>query len=182
MSNHFFERVNNINWFSNCGNKIEIEDFPFKIKHVRSISEMIKSMKKQSWEDTTLEASNRLTVFLTLQDIEHHKQENSYMFNWNEITMLNKSKLIPVEEKAVDFAEKNGIGKIFRDCVMWDVLSASMEDYYHAKNQNIPIFFKYLMMIYEKGNVPCGVTTVPKIIKHWEWQQVDLTQFTFMVY
>lgn len=183
MSNPFFERINNINWFSNCGNQIEIENFPFKIECVRSISTMTKSMKRQNWEDTTLEARNRLTAFLSLQEIEAQKQgQQCDMPDWNEITMLHKSKLIPVEEKAIDFANKNNIGKIFRDCVMWDILAASMEDYYYAINQNIPIFFKYLMMIYDKGNVPCGVITVPKRIKHWEWQKVDLSQFTFMVY
>jgi phosphopantetheinyl transferase (holo-ACP synthase) len=136
---------------------------------------MAKSMETEDWESATLEASNKLTRFLWVHEQKHYDK-------WNEIAKANKSKLTSLEAIAKDFADKNGVGKIFTDCILWDVLFASMEEYYYSINRKIPVFFKHLMTIYEQGNIPCGVIVNPEIKNRWEWPQTDFSQFTLLVY
>ena len=121
MDNQFFEKLNSINWFSNCGNEFVIEDFPIKIHFVSSVDEMIKSMSADNWENATLEAQNRLTMFL------HERENRKYNEYWNKITVSNKEKLGLVEGIAKGYADKYGLGKIFIDFTLWNVLGASME-------------------------------------------------------
>ena len=172
----FFERLNTIKWFLNCGNEFTIEEFPFKLYFLRSLDEMAESIVSEHWENATLEARNRLTTFLHLNGMD------SYSSDWNEVTISNKNRLATVSDMAEKFANKNNLGENFISSVRWDILGASMEDYYYAKNQNIPIFFKYLMLVYEKGNIPCGAALTPTVKNVWEWSQADFSKLTLLVH
>lgn len=186
MDTTFFEKVNNINWFSNCGNEFSIADFPIKIKFVDSLDKMMTNLSSVTWENFTLEARNRLTEFL------QKRERGSYSGHWNKITDTNKSKLKVVEKIAREYADKNKLDKVFVDDINWNVLGASMEDHYYSINSGIPIFFKYLMEIYSQGNVPCGV--IGEIVDElspyginimdevFSGKQIDFSQFTLLVY
>ena len=174
MSNLFFEKINNINWFSNCGNELFIENCPIKIQFLSSFNEMGKGIKSDNWDDAILEAQNRLTSFL------HKREHRRYNEDWNKITLAHKEKLKSVEKIAKEFADQHGLGKDFVDSILWNVLGASMEEYYYSINRKIPIFFKYLMEIYSRGNLPCGI--VGEIEEEFSGKQIDFSQFTLLVY
>ena len=174
MSNQFFEKVNSINWFSNCGNEFSIESFPIKLQFVCSVSEMEQNLEDVNWENATLEARNRLTAFL------HESESRKYNEDWNKVTEIHKSKLKWIENIAKKFAEENGIGKVLIDDILWNVLGASMEEYYFSINQKVPIFFKYLMEVYSQGNIPCGI--IGEIEEVFNGRQIDFSQFTLLVY
>jgi len=174
MSNQFFEQVNSIDWFSNCGNEFSIDSFPIKIQFICSVDKMEQSLTDTNWENATLEARNRLTAFL------HERESRKYNDDWNKVTEIHKSNLKGIEDIAKKFATENGIGKILVDDVLWNVLGASMEDYYFPINRKIPVFFKYLMEIYSQGNIPCGI--IGEIEEVFGGKQIDFSQFTLLVY
>ncbi|MCM0665516.1 hypothetical protein [Flavobacterium tyrosinilyticum] len=173
MNDPFFEKINNIEWFSNCGKEFSISDFPFKIQFLSSLDEMQKNISSQKWEDFTLEATNRLTVYL------HKNNRNNYL-DWNRITEIKKSNLKHVETTAKKFAEKHNLDKNIVDDVLWNVLGAAMEDYYISINKRIPIFFKHLLEIYSRGNIPCGV--IGNIKEDFDGNQIKFSDFVLLVY
>ncbi|KAF2334674.1 hypothetical protein [Flavobacterium ginsenosidimutans] len=173
MNNPFFEKINNIEWFSNCGKEFSIADFPIKIKFMKSFDEMQKNIISQNWEDLTMEARNRLTVFL------HKNNRNDYQ-DWNRITEINKSNLKQIETTAKFFVEKNNLDKSIIDDVLWNVLGAAMEDHYILINKRIPIFFNYLLEIYSQGNIPCGL--IGEVKEDFDGNSIDFSDFTILVY
>lgn len=173
MKDAFFEEVNNIDWFSNCGKEFYTSDFPIKIQFLKSLDEMEKNISSQNWEDLTLEARNRLTVFL------NNKNRNNYQ-DWNKITEIQKNNLKFVEEITKEFVEKNKLSKAIVDDVLWNVLGAAMENYYFSINKKIPFFFKYLLEIYSHGNIPCGF--IGEIDEDFEGKQIDFSNYTLLVY
>jgi len=173
MNDPFFEKVNNIEWFSNCGKEFIISDFPIKIQFLKSLDELQKNISSQDWEDLTLEARNRLTVFL------HKNNRNDYQ-NWNRITDFNKSNLKYIETTAKKFVEKNNLDKSIIDDVLWNVLGAAMENNYILINKRIPIFFKYLLEVYSQGNIPCGL--IGEVKEDFDGRQINFSDYTLLVY
>lgn len=173
MSNLFFDNIKNINWFSNCGNKFVAKDFPIQIEFLQSLGVMMNSLISDDWQSAILEARNRLTVFL-------HQREKKHYSDWNKITEKHKANLVDVDDIAGAFADKNKLDKNFVDTIRWNILAASMEDYYFSINKEIPIFFKYLIDIYARGNVPCGIKG--EIEESLNVSQVDFSKFTLLVY
>ena len=53
------------------------------------------------------------------------------------------------------FAERHGFGKVFVDCVSWNVLGAVMEHEYR-RFQERPEFSLHLLRVYRAGHFPCG--------------------------
>lgn len=143
-----FDKILSINWFSNCGNTLN-QNIKFNIVYVPNWNECKKYYSDISWEDTTLEARNRLTEFL------YNKYPKDYE-NWNVIaekgkTFLNNN-VIP---KINEYKDNNNMDKTFVDCIEWDLLGAIMEaSYSNCKNR--PEFFLELLKVYEAGNFPCG--------------------------
>lgn len=173
MSNIFLEKINNIEWFSNCGKEFHISDFPIEIKFLKSFDEMEKNMSSQNWEDLTMEARNRLTVFL------NKNNRNNYQ-DWNKIAEIKKSNLKHVESITKEFAEKNELGKIIVDDVLWNILGAAMENHYFSINKKIPIFFQYLLEIYSQGNIPCGL--IGEVEEDFGGKQINFSGYTILVY
>lgn len=173
MSDPFFEKVNSINWFSNCGKEFSILDFPIKIQFLTSADEMQESISSQNWEDSTMEARNRLTVFL------NKNNRNDYQ-DRNKITENKKSNLEQIKEIVEKFIEENKFDKIIVDDILWNILGAAMEDYYAAVNKKIPIFFKYILKIYSEGNIPCGL--IGEIKEDFDGKQIDFSNCTLLVY
>ncbi|RUT70567.1 hypothetical protein D0817_08815 [Flavobacterium cupreum] len=173
MSDSFFEKVNTIDWFFNCGKEFSISNFPIKIKFLTSLDEMQENISSQNWEDFTLEAKNRLTVFL------HRNNQNDYQ-DWNKIAEIVKKNLKPTEEIAEKFIEKNKLNKSIVDDVLWNIHGAAMENHYFSMNKKIPVFFKYLLEIYSAGNIPCGL--IGEFKEDFDGKQIDFSDYTLLVY
>lgn len=148
IDNEILDRIRRIKWFKNCGRKTKY-DINFEIVYVNTWEQAKSYYSELVWEDTTLEAHNRLTEFL------HSKYRNEYS-KWN--SLIKETKLF-IEKEVTPILEilkeENGLDQIFIDCVKWDIIGAIMEESYR-KCKNRPTFFLTLLSIYEGGNYPCG--------------------------
>src|SRR3989339_303929 len=137
-------------WFRQCGLS---HNFSFEVCQVRSWKEAIDSCASIEWENTTLEARNRLTEYLST------KWSSRYC-EWNTVTLHVKAKVInPLTTKLwTPFAAQNNLPKTFVDCIEWDILAACMETEY-CDCAGIPCFFQALLQVYKAGHFPCGWTS-----------------------
>lgn len=172
-NSNFIERLQNIDWFNNCGKDLFLAEFPVNIQIVSSVEDLKSSISSPLWEDLTLEARNRLTTFL------HKHNMNEYQ-RWNEVTKYYKENLITLTETIKSYADKHDLGKPFVDDVSWIVLSAAMENHYLSINKKIPIFFKHLVDVYSAGNIPCG--WIGEIKEDYTGAPIDLAKGVLKIY
>lgn len=149
MDEAFARELEAVDWFAACGRPLAVS-LPFPVARVDNWAEAIEQCSDQSWEDTTLEARNRLTVFL-------HTQHGDDYRNWNTITVAAKKRVVtPLADRVWrPFAERHGLGKVLVDCVSWDVLAAIMEHEYRDCPDR-PEYFLHLLRAYQAGHFPCG--------------------------
>ena len=149
MDEAFARELEEVDWFTACGQPLAVS-LPFPVAPVGSWSEAIERCSDQSWEDATLEARNRLTVFL------HTRHRDDYR-NWNAITIAAQERIVtPLKDRVWrPFAERHGFGKVLVDCVSWDVLAAVMEHEYRGCPGR-PEHFLHLLRVYRAGHFPCG--------------------------
>jgi hypothetical protein len=149
ISEDMVNRINNINFFHNCGNVLNY-DSSMNIKYVESWKAAESYYTDPNWETTTLEAGNRLTVYLS------KNYPNLYNQKWNEIVRSAKSSIIKEMLPAlVEYTEKHLLNSELIESVKWDILSAVME-YVYKDYSKEHTFFLTLLEIYEAGNFPCG--------------------------
>ncbi|HEX3313745.1 MAG TPA: hypothetical protein VHR72_02585 [Gemmataceae bacterium] len=149
MDESFALELEEIQWFHACGKSVEAS-LPFGAEQVQSWNQAIANCSDPSWENTTLEARNRLTVFL------HSRHRDEYQ-QWNAVTIAAKSRIVTPLTNRVwrPFAENGGLGKVFVGCVTWDVLGAVMEHEYGRLPER-PEFFLQLLRTYRAGHFPGG--------------------------
>jgi hypothetical protein len=142
-------RIQAINWFANCGEPAEF-DVTMKVERVKRWAQAMKACKTRSWQNTTLEARNQLTMAL------HNRDRQRYQ-KWNEITIKFKNEVtMPLTTKVWEpFQKSNGLEIELVHCVQWDILAALMENAYMSSNHG-SFFFLELLSIYEAGHFPCG--------------------------
>lgn len=162
MDNDFARGVEAIGWFSACGREPAV-DLPFEAARVGSWSEAIKRCSEQSWEDATLEAQNHLTGFLCM----NHRQKYQ---RWNAIAVEAKACVVtPLADRVWrPFADRYGLGRVFVDCVSWDVLAAIMEHEYQGCDGR-PAWFLPLLKVYCAGHFPCGWSGEWPTGRLWVW-------------
>ena len=149
ISNEIQDRIKKIDFFSNCGKMLKIKT-SYNIKYVKSWKESKTFYSDQNWENTTLEAGNELTSFLSKGHPDQYNQK------WNEMVRLAKATVInDILPKIEEYAKINSLDKGFINCVKWDILGAVLEDIYKEYKKE-PIMFLKLLEIYESGNFPCG--------------------------
>jgi len=141
------KRIEAISWFRSCGNELTVElKYPFS--QLNSWTGVKKAYSTLKWENTRLEVSGDLSIYL-LKNYPSKRQE------WNLIAEESKNFLYQkVKNKLIVVKEKQQLDQKFLDCVMWDLVHAFIEDAY--KDLNPPIFYLELLKIYEIGHFPCG--------------------------
>jgi hypothetical protein len=149
MDEAFAQQLEAVEWFTACGPPLAVS-LPFTVAPVGRWAEAIKRCSDQSWEDTTLEARNRLTVFL-------HTYHRSVYRDWNSIADAAKQRVVtPLMDRVWrPFAERHEFGKVLVDCVSWDVAAAIME-YEYRDCPSRPGFFLHLLQVNRLGHFPCG--------------------------
>ncbi|GAB1159747.1 hypothetical protein YWY31_57720 [Paenibacillus illinoisensis] len=144
-----FDRIDRINWFTNCGAPLAPGIINQNIAQVDNWEQAKTWYSDSRWEDTTLEARNTLTAYL------YSKYPNKYS-EWNKIVIKAKGYIeSSLSEKLRSYEEKYNLGNSFIDCVKWDVLHAIME-FAYSDCKKTPRFFLDLILVYENGNFPCG--------------------------
>ncbi|MBC2580551.1 hypothetical protein [Clostridium sp. DJ247] len=148
VENEIIERIKKVNWFSNCGGKLE-KSIKYEITYISNWKKAIKQSQGKYWEEITQEVENELTEFL------FHNHPEKYHGEWNKIVREGKKIL---EEYVVpyvsNYIQKNELTKVILDNVKWDILGAIME--YTYRNEKEPAFYMELLKVYEAGNFPCG--------------------------
>lgn len=148
MDEVFVKDIETIRWFSAVGDPLP--EFRIPTVAIASKAEALAHCSDPAWGDGTLEARNRLTEFLCMRYRERDAQ-------WNVIAELAKARTITPLVKRVwePFAERHELGKVFVECVSWDVLAAIMEHEYRDCTGR-PVFFLHLLEVYRAGHFPCG--------------------------
>ena len=144
-----FDHLQGINWFSNVGKPHPITAcVAIKVIWLSDNQAAQAALSSCEWENATLEARNRLTVFLA----KNHRTE---YVEWNRLVRETKDRL----KQILDLPLKRIVGRIgtpevVANSVQWDLLGAVMEATYQEFSP--PIFFSHLLMVYESGHLPCG--------------------------
>ena len=169
---NFIERLKAIRWFQRCEQSPDGLHLKFSYRQIQDRAEVDENIKSLTWENFTLEASNRLTSYL------HHNRNKEYQA-WNTITDAYKKELPFFESQVQAFAETNGIACVLDDfnCI---VLGMCMENHYYKIAPHLPIFFQYLLPLYEKGHIPCGWQG--EVEEEFTGKPVDLTKGIPLIY
>lgn len=169
----FIENLQTIHWFANCGKGCTLSEFPITIQPIYSIDDCKESISSLGWENTTLEARNRLTIFLHKNNMDDYRQ-------WNKVTDYYKENFDQLTKVIKEYANINGFGKEVIDDISWNILGAAMENHYLSVNKKIPIFFKYMMDVYAAGHIPCG--WIGEVEENYKGAPIDFSKGILKVY
>jgi hypothetical protein len=165
----------NIDWFSNVGYDKSI-DIPFngicKYKQAKNIDEVLKNINSTKWENFNLEASNRLNAHLR----NFHKESYSL---WNTVANEAITCFKEIKGKVISIME---LQKLPHDIII-DVRSFFIHTYielYYKYIPTIPVYFEYLLSIYQKGKLPCGWTGL--LPKAEGYEQIDLSKGDILIW
>jgi len=141
------ERLRVVAWFSNAGQNMPTA-LPFPHRNVGSVAAAKEEIERPEWEEWTLERGNDTTSFLDARFPNRYAQ-------WNKVVRMAKSflqEIEPVLLPALSFVLPSS--KVAVDAVRWDLMSALMEAAY--ADCRPPLFFTYLVTVYEAGHLPVG--------------------------
>lgn len=137
------DRIRNINWFSSVGEQVHILDGLFISDPIMAAHEI----SQPSWEDTTLEASNSISSYISIK-------YPSLLQSWNDVA--KEAKHFFDSEVCLNIPSLGGFDdELLIQCISWDVVHYFIEDFYKDK-VNGDLFFDKLISIYEAGHLPCG--------------------------
>ena len=137
------DKLEKADWFS----KVGVEDMD-KVTILKNWDAAITSCSTLDWENTTLEASNLVTVQLAL-----YHQDRQY--SWNDIAYKVKPYIEPLIDKKVAIINSNhGLPKRFYDCVKWDIIHICILSEYEDICPSA--FYQRMAQYYLSGHFPCG--------------------------
>ena len=136
------KRLLKIQWFKNIGHKTSL----CNVRQVVNKNDFIDKISSIEWENTTLEARNKITGYLS-------KRYTREFQEWN-VTATAASNII--DNEIVPIMER----EIFRDSIVldslkWDLMAFLMENSCR-KYLKGELFFDCLISVYESGHFPCG--------------------------
>jgi len=134
-----------INWLSNCGRK----DARFPCRYAADWIECNMLLEDPGWESTTLEASNEISEFLSINHRDAFQK-------WHDLSEFGRGF---IEEKVmprlVSATHGKPLSDVLFDCIKWDILHAIIEHEYLDLLPK-PCFFMTLFDVYRSGHLPCG--------------------------
>ncbi|CNF23360.1 Uncharacterised protein [Yersinia nurmii] len=137
------ERLLNINWLSDVGNKISVSDVILAM----SLNEAGNYLSDPEWENVTLEESNEISGYLATK-------YTAIFQDWNEVA--KEAKLFFTNDIKPKIPNLNDFDNtLLHQCIEWDIIQYLIEDFYSEKLKT-PLFFNKLVSIYESGHIPCG--------------------------
>ncbi|MDE1186006.1 MAG: hypothetical protein PW844_05935 [Pantoea sp.] len=143
LSQKSINRISNINWFANVGVMQNIPDIIVE----NSLSEAALKLSESQWEDTTLEASNSISAFVSVNFPK-------LFDDWN--IVAQEARLFFDAKITSSIPSINGIdNNLLIHCVSWDITHYFIEDYYKECLRG-DLFFNRLVSVYESGHLPCG--------------------------
>jgi hypothetical protein len=147
LDSRAFERLKKIHWFTKCAEPLD-DTFKLSVERVAGWPTAIAHFTNHEWEDTTLQARNALTMYLS-------KRHQAAYQEWNRITVEARERIVAEIMPTIgEYQREQQLPPVFSDCVRWDLLGAVMEATY--SDCRPPIFFSNLLEVYERGRFPCG--------------------------
>ena len=102
----FLSRLEHVDWFAHCGEPLQVPA-GMRIHQLASLRLAVKAYRKQTWEDTTLEARNALALYISGVSPER------YSF-WNDTTRAAKAYMKEkLEPEWVKFQVQQGLEQSF---------------------------------------------------------------------
>ncbi|CNK32776.1 Uncharacterised protein [Yersinia aldovae] len=137
------ERLLNINWLSDLGNKISVSDVILAM----SLNEAENYLSDPEWENVTLEKSNEISGYLATK-------HTAIFQDWNDVA--KEAKLFFTNDIKPKIPHLNDFDNtLLHQCIEWDVIHYLIE-YFYSEKLKAPLFFNKLVSIYESGHIPCG--------------------------
>lgn len=150
LDTNLIERLNNINWFVNCGTTVQ----GTMGLQAKSINDAKKSILMNRWQNIILDYREDTSSKLNIRSIKGLGNE---VQDWNNLNHEFKEKYLPQLQKVwEERLEELGIGESeVVSIVRFSILAIVVLDAY---KEIIPVsdFFNELMAIYEAGYLPCG--------------------------
>ncbi len=141
------DRLLKINWLSTCGSqeKMNLTNEYVYIKNKKDIQKTVEGVK---WGNTCMNATNELTVFLSLHHVDKYHFWNPMVYNAKDVIVSNVAQVIKDRCKELSIPDKM-VDYIFSNIVNI-VVTYSYKQYYEL------VFYDDLLKIYEAGHLPCG--------------------------
>jgi hypothetical protein len=145
------QTIASIDWFANVGGDFDLE-LPMPVSRVKTWKSAASKARSRKWDNTTLEAQNDLTSWLSL----HHKK--IYNERWNHLIDLHREQTIdPLKETVwMPLIQKQRLDPRLARSFLWDILGVLMEASYRDMVEHPVDFFGELLRVYAAGHFPCG--------------------------
>lgn len=140
-------RLDNINWFGNCGKENIISKY--EISYAKNIDSAIKHCSSDKWGNITLEKSQDIHSYLIVYRVDTP-------YSWNEVVLeIKKETLSSILQKAEKkWNEKYDESEEITKNLRWNILNIlTLNAFREYKNEP---FHEELLNIYEQGYFPCG--------------------------
>lgn len=136
------DRLMKIKWLNSVGKPTLLSS----VRQVKNDNDFIVHINSMQWENTTLEAGNKISGFLA------RSYFNLY-HNWNPLVREAKNilgnEIIPITSSVLISNE------MVINNIKWDLVNYLLEDAYKDKLR-FKLFFDELVNVYESGHIPCG--------------------------
>ncbi|UOQ55549.1 hypothetical protein [Hymenobacter cellulosivorans] len=144
----FLQRLKDLPLFQHLG-EYSIPETTFTQRRLPSSQEVNKHLHSITWENFTLEARNRLTMYLS----KKHPKEDRL---WNAITEAYKPELSYFKPTIEKYMREYHLDDAFAHDFDWNILGMCMENHYQKIAPRLPSFFLDFLPLYEAGHIPCG--------------------------
>ncbi|HLJ96491.1 MAG TPA: hypothetical protein VKU02_25180 [Gemmataceae bacterium] len=149
LSLEIYKRFTTIPWFSHCGN-LACGEFAFPVVQVKTAEEATKSALSDLWADARTEAQGDLTGYLA------KKHKDAYGGHWNRLAKASREKIQKEIMPGVIYALDKLGAPTLAESVLLDLNRIALYSAYGQRFRGLPDFFAKLLLVYEKGYLPCG--------------------------
>ncbi len=138
-----------IDWFSRCGSE-PVQTLPFQFQRASDIAAAITHARGLAWRDAGTAAQGDLTGFLA----KHHYE--CYAGHWNRLGDAVEDRMQREIMPTVKEALANLSAEVLSDLVLLDLNRIAIHSAYSKRFKRLPDFFQRLLVVYERGHLPCG--------------------------
>jgi len=149
LNTDIYKQYASFQWFVSCGSTASRE-FSFSVVQATTIEEVIKNAKSELWADARTEAQGDLTGYLA------KKHNEAYGGYWNRLAKASRKRM----QREIMPGVLSGLAKLgavtLADNVLLDLNRIALHYTYSQRFGGLPDFFSKLLLVYQKGHLPCG--------------------------
>lgn len=149
LNPEIFARFLALDWFSQCGVQ-SADDFPFPAERISSVADAIASGRSDRWTDAKTVAQGDLTGYLA----KNHGE--SYGGHWNRLIKASRERIEQEVMPKVSESLTRISAESLSGMVLLDLNRIAVHSAYSTRFRRVPDFFQRLLVVYERGHLPCG--------------------------